>query len=428
MKRVVSFLLSLILPFSAPAFAGAENEPSSPLRVLDAWWAAEAYQAAYPGRTVETIERAWDELGNSDEEAIIRSGDWDAACIDTMNYSLSELTRLGLTLELDSCGPAMAAAEGLYPSIRSGCSVGGKLVALPAGHLGALACGYRLAGTDYQGNEDAEGVMVRDRLGFSADDQPTTFAEVCELGLRYLALDPKTRKGSSFLYSSAGGQGRLLLDQMIRMYIAEASDESGGIDFDTPAFRAALENAAPLLEAFEADAKRARGAGAGGRPLLEESTGVPANCRLPRITEGASFPAHMSVVIVNPNSARLAEAIDFAVTANGCGESTLPLLLYENANYDALLQQCYDDLIAAQIAEGEDASVIEELEARKAAGDEKYFIPRSVVARYAEEVAPFLSFPRYRSFPTDEVVGEYLRGKTDEDGFIAALNEQARKN
>ena len=133
----------------------------------------------------------------------------------------------------------------------------------------------------------------------------------------------------------------------------------------------------------------------------------------------------MDIVIVNPKSKHLEEALDYAVLASQPGDSTLPLMLYQNADYDELLRQSYDRGIAAQIQEHEDQSVIDELEACKAAGDDKYFTPRSLVTRYAEEIAPKLTFPRWKSFPIDDAIFDYLDGKTNAEGFIAALNASA---
>ena len=421
MKRLVSMVLLACMLLSVMNFARAEDG----LRVLDSWWAADEYRKAYPEREITTLESKWDENGKSLNFELLQSVEWDAACIETTDYSLAELNRLGLTLDLGSYPQTAAVAENLYPSIREGCSADGKLLALPAGYLGSQAYTYSLLGTDYRGNENAEGAAMRDQLGFTAEDQPKTFAEVCALGLRYMALDRETRKGTTFLFSDTAPQGFMLLYNMILVYQMEATDENGSINFDTPAFRAALENADPLLAAFAADPKRTYGKNGTLWTVLVDGAGVFQYGVFPHVTESTSIPALMTIVIVNPKSKHLDEAIDYAVIASQQGDSTLPLQLYQNADFDDLLRQSYDKSIATQIEEHEDQSVIDDLERRKAAGDETYFTSRGLVKRYAEEIAPKLVFPRWKSFPMDDAIFDYIQGKTDMDGFIAALNVSA---
>lgn len=423
MKRMLSAALALCLMLCAMGSVRAEE---TPLRVLDAWWAADAYREAYPDRTLEVIDPAWDEDGNSCVPELLRSGEWDAMCVETTDVTLAELDREGLVLDLGGVPEAEKVAERLYPAIRAGVSVDGRLVALPAGYLGTRATGYRLLGTDSDGREDAEEMKLRSQLGFTAEDQPATFAEVCALGLRYMALSREAREGTIFLFSDAAPQGFSLLYNLITTYQAEATDASGALDFDTPAFRAALEDAAPLLAAFAADPKRTYAADGSLHVVLSDTVGIGTWGSFPRVTEGESVNAFMTVVIVNPNSKHLTEAVDYALIASAQGDSTLPLLLYQDADYDALLRAGYDRDIAAQIAEGEDQSVIDELKACQAAGDDKYFTPRAAITRYAEEIAPKLVFGRWRPISMDDAIEQYLAGKLDANGFIAALNKEAK--
>ena len=262
MKRLLSMLLALALTLwaASPTYPGAlAAEKTDPLRVLDGWGALEAYQEKYPERAIQGLEH-FDVQGRRTEESTLLSGEWDAACVNTDLVSLEELDRLGLVYDLGQTEAAAALAKDLYPSLRAGCTVGDKLAALPAGFLNMRAYLFRLIGTDFRGNEDPEGMALREQLGFTAADQPTTFAEVCALGLKYMALDRKTRKGTLFLFSDTAPQGFSLLYYMMLAYETEMTDESGHVSYDTPAFRAALKDADPLLKAFAADPKRTYGA------------------------------------------------------------------------------------------------------------------------------------------------------------------------
>ena len=422
MKRTLAILLTMCLLIGAAPLAGAED---TALRVLDGWGAADAYREAYPDRAVETIEM-FDENGGSLVESILTGGEWDAACFDTDAFSLEELDRLGLAYDLSANADTAAVGARLYPSIRAGCSANGKLAALPAGYIGTRANGYRLLGMDYRGDEEADGMALREQLGFTADDQPTTFAEVCALGLRYMALSREQRKGTAFAFADGASQGFYLLYNMVLTYQTEATDAGGAIDFDTPAFRAALTAADPLLAAFAKDPKRTYDKKGNLYWVLCDDIGVMQSYgAFPSVTQEGVIPAHMTVVVVNPNSPRLNEALDYALIANCRNETEFAPAWYADVDYDALLAQSYDESIAAQIEQGEDQSVIDRLQALKAAGDDTYFMPRRTMEHYAAEIMPKLVFRRWRSFAIDDAIFDYLDGKTDADGFVDALNRSA---
>ncbi len=425
MKRLLSLMLTLCLLLGLQCVAFAKEDA---LLVLDGWRTVDGYRAQYPKRAIQSIGR-FDESGESTVRETILSGEWDAAVISTDELSLAELDALGLLLDLKTAPEAAKLAEGLYPRILAGCSVGEKLVALPAGFLSTRAYNYRLLGTNHYGEEDAEAMALRERLGFTQDDQPLTFSDVCRLGLRYMALDAATREGTSFLTSDGALQGYTLLRDMILVYQTEATNEKGEIDFDTLHFHIALAEAEPLLEAFAAAPKRTYGEDdVRPRTVLTTGLGVETYGVYPRVIDGRDIPAFMDVVIVNPNSPHLSDALDFARIANEHARDGREWLLhYENADYDAALRRSYDEDIAAQYREGEDQSVIDELEARKAAGDESHFTPRRVLEHYREQNVSRLSFPRWKSCSYSDAIMEYLAGTLDADGLIERLNEEAKK-
>lgn len=410
MKRGICLLMTLCLLCSA---ASAES-----LRVSSAWFADERYQELHPEAKLKVFTY------EDDVDELFRTGEWDALCLSTDAYSLSELYEKGYLLDLGTVPEAAALSEGLYPTIRAGCSAGDTLVALPAGYIGLQTCGYRLMGTDHNGELDEEQLALRERLGFTEADQPTNFAQVCELGVRYMALSRETRKGTTFLWSDDTKPGYILLYNMIRAYLCEATQEDGTVSFDTPEFRKALADARPLLDAFEADPKRTYDENGRIRTVLNEAVGLTGYGAFPYATEDDSIPAFMDVVVVNPKSPNLEQAIDYALCASQVTGS-MALQLYASADYDEQLAISYDDNIAAQIEQGEDASVIETLEKLKAEGDESRFVPRKTIERYREEVMPNLVFRRCameKEGIATRVLSDYLQGEMTDDELIAALN------
>lgn len=409
MKRWICLMITLCMLCGA---ASAES-----LRVSSAWYGNERYQALHPEAELKVFTY------EDDIDELLRTGEWDVLCLSTDEVSLDELYERGCLLDLSSVPEAAALSEGMYPTIRAACCAGEKLVALPAGFIGLNTYCYRLLGTDHRGEEDAEQLSMLEQLGFTKDDLPTTFAEVCELGVRYMALSRETRQGTAFLWSEGVKPGWTLLYNMIRAYLCEATEQDGSISFDTPEFRKALTDARPLLDAFAADPKSTYSPDGRRRMLLSDS-GLSEYGSFPHVTADTSIPAFLDVVVVNPQSPCLEQAIEYALCAAQV-EGEMALLLYASADYDEQLALSYDRNIAAQIEQGEDASVIEALEKLKAEGDESRFVPRKTIERYREEVMPNLVFRRCameKEGIATRVLSDYLQGEMTDDELIAALN------
>ena len=112
------------------------------------------------------------------------------------------------------------------------------------------------------------------------------------------------------------------------------------------------------------------------------------------VREGdTTVPARMYAVIVNANSPRREEALDYARAAMDEAESEF---FYSVVDYDAQLREAYNRLIAAQIEEGEAQSVIDRLEKLRDAGDPLHYYTKEALEAYARDVAPRLTFPHYR--------------------------------
>jgi len=54
-------------------------------------------------------------------------------------------------------------------------------------------------------------------LGFTADDQPRTFAQLCALGQRYMQLPKDARKGTTFI-TLEGNQTAYVLALLLNLY------------------------------------------------------------------------------------------------------------------------------------------------------------------------------------------------------------------
>ena len=136
----------------------------------------------------------------------------------------------------------------------------------------------------------------------------------------------------------------------------------------------------------------------------------------------------MDLAIVNPKSSRAQEAVEYILFSSDQDACYDAPTLCQTIDYDALVWQSYDQDIAAQIQQGEDQSVIDKLTALRDTGDASgYQYSKAEIERYGTEVAPKLIFPQTVYIDTQSATQQYLLGKLDADGFIAALDKDAAR-
>ena len=424
MKHLLALLMALCIAALPCLCAGAETDAGA-LRVIDGWLSAEEYQKAYPDRAIEKVDTNEETNGNRSRRELLFSGDWDAAYICTDEDSLAELEQAGLLLHLDAYENVAALANDMYPTIRAAGTLNGKLAALPVCFIGSLASPVALLGAERYYDDFAK--VHLQALGMTADDQPTTFSELCALGVRYMEQSREARKGTTFYYTEASPM-LCILNDLVRQYSMQYVDDERRVNFDTDVFRAALEQADALNAALQTDPTITYDAdGSCHTFICSLSNSLISSGTYLQLRAGdKTIPAFTEMVIVNPNSKHINEAIDYLLIAARQSETQFAPVLYQHVDYDALVRQSYDEDIAAQIEEGEDQSVIDNLVALRDAGDPRYYLyTREEIERYQTEVAPYLVFPRAVYVGSDDASSKYLSGKLDADGYIAALNDAA---
>ena len=397
MKKLLALLLA-VCALCRTAFA------AGPLRVLDGWFGADRYEARYPERALERLEVVYDENGEGNQNELLFSGEWDAAVIATNETDLVALcAEIPL---LDLTGVAAEMSETMYPAVKQALTCGGNLVGLPM-HI--------FAGTTSL--EFSDDLLAK--LGLEAGGKPETFAELADLAERYMALPAETRRGTVFDADVRDGWLQYYLSYMIRCYQARCADANGETDFDTPLFRENLAQVERLNAALSAGKKLLRGENGELLSLSWSSVGLENQIG---VREGdTAVPARMYVVIVNANSSHVEEALDYVRAAQEEAESEF---FYSDVDYDARLRDKYDRLIAAQIAEGENQAVIERLEGMRDAGEPLDYYTKEDIEVYARNIAPQLTFPRYRWVDDWKAAGDYAAGRLDADGLIERLMQK----
>ena len=397
MKKLFALLLALC------ALCGTALA-AEPLRVLDGWFAADRYEKRYPERALERIEPVYDETGEGNQNELLFAGEWDAAVIETNGTDLSALCAEIPLLDLTDIAPEKGGT--MYPAVKRALTCEGKLVGLP---MHVFGCTMSLEFSD----------ELLARLGLADAEKPETFAELAALAERYMALPAQTRRGTAFDADVRDGWLRYYLYYMIRCYQAQCADANGETDFDTPLFRENIAQVERLNAALCADTKILRGKNGELRSLTCANSGLGGEIH---VREGdTAVPARMYAVIVNANSPRREEALDYARAAMDEAESEF---FYSVVDYDARLREAYDRLIAAQIEQGEAQSVIDRLEKLRDAGDPLHYYTKEALEAYARDVAPRLTFPHYRWLDDWNAAGDYAAGRLDADALIDRLMEK----
>ncbi len=417
MKRLLAALLALCLaPMACPAAARAEDDA---LRVYGQGFdMGETYLQTYPGRTVEALPYAYDDMGRPNVQALMM-GDpngWDAACLWTDECDLAALDGAGLLLDLNADAGIAARVNVMYERIRQAVTSGGRTIGLPSYLLGAAMQLYMPPLPD----------ALTEALSLPGG-APETFGDLRTLAERYAALPKDVRKGTVFNFDAAMSSPKLYFTPyLIELYAASATDGQGHVDFDTPAFRQALTALDGLCDALAAPGRiphSERGAGvtsvvADGSSSLLGTVSITLYLRMDGFS---TVPARMAVLVVNANSPRKAEALEWiAATADGDASNGLPLLT-PAFDYDALARKAYDQLIEAQRVQNEKQEMIDGLTAERDSGEYRRYYPKAALDAYQQNAAPYLTFPHRAAVDRYALGQAYGRGKLDADGLIAAL-------
>lgn len=402
MKKLIAFLLAAALLCTAASAA-------EPLRVIDGWNIGDEYLERYPERAMDELEIVYDNMGDSNQNKLLFSGEWDVAVIETIRTDLASLCEAIPLLDLTTVDAQRA--DAMFPAIKEALTIDGALRGLP---LLVFGCTMTLK----LANEE-----TLTGLGMNAVKQPETFAELAALAEDYMALPRETRRGTAFNVFVRDNWTAYYLNYLIDCYQAQCVNGEGGIDFDTPVFRENLAQIERLNTALCIDRKTNPDANGTLKSVVDDyGNGVMnTSCSVLHVREeDEAIPATMFAVIVNANSPRIDEALDFVHIALETAEETE--MLYESFDYDARLHSVYDELIDAQIEQQEAQEVIDRLAAQRDAGDPVQYYSREEIQEYAENIAPKLLFPCYRRIYAVDAIANYTSGKLDADGLIQELN------
>jgi len=443
MKRFLSILAAVCLLGSVFCGSVKAESTAKPLRVFAIGpHSPEEFAALHPDLPVTLVKVTYDSQGLSNKDALLLAGDWDVATVDVGSrwanaVTLRELYSRGLALDL-SRNPALAPkAESLFPAIRQAVTVNGVPVALPFQIYRSV---MQMQITTWP--EEAQSTFAR--LGFAPADAPHTFHELADLPEAYMALPVETRRGTAFsvsyLDSTSSSAYPYYLYYLIELYTAEFCDASGAVDYDTPAFRAALDDLERLADALAQDPKvRYAGDGSLTGLLQDASRMLGGSCADRRnlnlyIENSEAIPAHMRVLVINPNTPQMEQALRYVSIIAEESAARFHPLLYVDAAPAALAKQAYEtELAELQSESGNVDPTYVETFIKTYANDPDAFFARNYytqeqLADYRQHIAPRLTFPPIPLVNANTAAETFLHSNTlDAEGLIRHLNDEAAK-
>lgn len=407
-------------PTAAPTAA-----PGAVLMVGQHWSEHEKYTAAHPERSAENISLEYGEWYDfiANPENV-----WDVGFFFLEDGSLDALIKAGRILDLSDNEIIMAKVNDLYPRVREALTQDGKTYAVPhavfAGHNGLAAI-----------DED-----TWKQFGWDFSKAPKTFAELTALAEEYMALPPETRRGTRFLGEgdTAAATRRTLLSELVNVSIAEAMAKGDPGAIDTPALReglAQIEAASRVLGGKQAS----RDAKGNMRVLIFEGWPyVDAHGRRQlslRLGDAPAFTQRLGVCVINADAPNKEAAIQYVEwLVDNTNAQFLPMLnavmtapeIAKMSVEQNILSYNMSSLIQAGISQ-EDLAQVEKLKGMLASGDvSKYGPEEAGLARFRQEVAPYMTIMTSPYAVTYDIQQDYLDGKLDVDAFIKSLQEAAK--
>lgn len=382
--------------------------PADALRVVCPSWGSDEYVAAYPGRAIQGIP-----LERGDVQAFLMddANAWDAAFVWLDEVDLNALRRSGKLLDLNVDSALRAAIARMIAPVRAAVAGDAGAYALPTAMLSA---GRELA--------MAPG-HIWAQLGWTDADVPATFADLCALAERYMALPMDARCGTRFVEGESNlSVRRWLLKQLISLQQQEI--RAGSADtYDTPGFRQGL---AQLERAVAALSGRQAQRGANGTYVLFHDAGqsLTAERLLPlALNTAPRFPQRLEALVINAQSRRVQQALDFARwKADNQSGQFLELLEASMPAREIGRRAMAYSLLTRMLFDQEDTD-LNAMRDRLARGDTEAYAPdERLLARYRAELAPAVIVLRARDGSVYAPAEAYLVGELDEDALIDALD------
>ena len=423
MKPILSILLTACL--LCGALTGAALAEGDSLRMIGVGFdTPEPFQELYPDLTLQPVKLTYTKDGENNLRELLLGEDWDVAMIGvgSAGITLRELYDRGLVMDLGGIPALAGAVDALYPAVRNALTVDGHLLGVP---IDIYRSQMQLS--VYTPDDEAQNAFAR--LGFTQADMPRTFSGLCDLAVAYAALPKSERKGTAFSVDCiATTSYHYFLYYLIGLYTAEFCDEEGNVDYDTPAFRAALDDLKRMSDALE-NLRASRGADGSMNALVCDAgtalAGFSENDHGLNLSIGnsESIPAKMSALVINPATAHPEAALRIVSILLEQVSAQFEPLLYQNTDYGTLAAKAYEqELVLRKMThDPELESFIEQYTSHPEA-----FAPytRAQLEDYGLNIAPHLTFRPVPPVNAYAAAKTYLKkNRLNVEGLIQFLNK-----
>lgn len=406
----------------------------------------QAFLKAYPQANVTVYEDYFESLEDFTAAMVSGTNAIDVLRLNSQYTPISRLIDKGYAQDLSAYPELMAQIARMDTRLTAFATRDGKVFGMPV-DLNANAIGYyKSAWKD---------------VGLTQDDLPTTFVEfldfVADWQANYAEDNPE------YMITDDGSSRQTILSWLTDTYYAHQVREGGDVRFDTPLFRTLMEHFEAIdFTDMESDQEKEGDSYWSRKPLFSMYANATYPGQYRYDTQFLALPldaglepvysATADYMVINPRSTRLDQAVQYLTVyaQNGAAESAAITLFPDNNT--ALLDPNYEENVKGWKKYLEDSKAsLETAPPDQVAGikqdieymqdmvdhaeDYRYLVKEEDIARYRQDVAPYLVVIGQTPLSTWDNEGnnefyslreQYMQGALTLDAYIKEIDKRMR--
>jgi len=407
----------------------------------------QAYLAAYPQALVTCSQDYYNSLEQFTNAMVSGNGAMDVLRLDSDYSPLTRLIDKGYALDLSAYPDLVAVANAMDPNLTKIGMKDGKLYGIPV-DITANSFGYN------------EGAL--ETLGLTVADVPTNFMALLDFVANW--QDDYGEDHPDMMLFDSGSVKQTLLDWLMTDYVAYLTKQGQPISFDTDLFRKLMEKLDSIdytdLDAPQDSTEKDAYYNKTGVFTMYANVTYPGYYReeqkfvaLP-LDEGMDpvFPAMVQVMIINPRTTHLEQAVQYLTTYVQNIDPTSAKITLTPGNNEPVINSNFendlnnwkkivaDETETLKTANPEDKpSIQSDIEYVQGLIDNsesyRYTVSAEAIATYREQIAPYLvvvgqnplntwSDDGNNEFSTLE--NQYMQGAITADAFIKEIDKRIR--
>lgn len=401
----------------------------------------------HPELSVDVAGEYTNDIEKLTQAMVADTGAYDVLLLNLAYMPVDRLIQKGYCTDLSAQAGVMERVNQMYPQLVEAVTVDGKMYGAPV---------------QLSGNAFSVNMKLWAELGLTEDDLPTSFVELMDFVANWVYDYGEDHPDIPlFSYSQSG---EMLYSLLLNNYVAYCQQQGTGLKFDTPLFRTLMESYHAIdFEEISAiadqddeefywspDALFDSASSIGYLGYQNENTQV-----MPlSLEEGGDpfFPVYMGVLLINPRTTRMAEAITYVESyLDNLEKVSANITLFpehnepvENSYYRRNKAEVEEQLSDARkrletVSDENRADVENELkwlEERLAETENyRYTVSSEQIQHYRDIIAPYTFVMRQSVFTganssvaqeINKLLMQYMEGAASLDQLVKELDQRVR--